>query len=204
MFLVAAVLIILAGAVRWGACEGGFTDLDPVTVESIPKSVEEFVQLRDKVAMTPQGGATMMLLALTLYTQDEKVGTDCLTVAIEQDQLDKHADGYKGYRPRNAALKHLKQYIFGEKGYIVRSFFPGTIPENGYTLPPGPWKFTWMTNPHSGSIDSGRIKLFIRSSGSDLPRPMQVKRNDKGIWKAAEWSSFTVSVRKPGKEEDNI
>lgn len=182
----------------------GYTDCAPVTVEKLPQTVEEFVTLRDTLATTPQGGATMMLLAMYIYGQDEKLGVECLTVAIDMDQLDASPTGYKGYAPRKAALQHLKSYIAGAKAYVIHSFFPGTTPENGYTVSPAPWKFVWQTNPYSGAAESGRTKLFLRSSGADSSRPMSVKVNDKGLWKATEWSSFTVGVRKPGKPDDTI
>ena len=46
------------------------TQLDPVQIDSLPQSIDEFATLRDQVATTPQGGAAMMIIALHLYVQE--------------------------------------------------------------------------------------------------------------------------------------
>ena len=40
-----------------------------VTVKQVPNTVEDFVKYRDKIAKTPEGGATIFLLALKISHQ---------------------------------------------------------------------------------------------------------------------------------------
>jgi hypothetical protein len=65
--------------------------------------------------------------------------------------------------------------------------------------------FTFSDNPHSGDPETGTFKVFITSSGASSPRPVTVKRNDKGIWKAYEWSTLIVGVEPPaGNVSDDL
>ncbi len=42
-------------------------------------------------------------------------------------------------------------------------------------------------------------------TGAATPRPVTLKRNDRGVWKAYEWSSLLVGVRPPVlKIEDDL
>ncbi len=41
--------------------------------------------------------------------------------------------------------------------------------------------------------------MYLWSTGADTPRPIALERNDKGLWKAFEWSSLEVDVRPPSR-----
>ena len=43
--------------------------------------------------------------------------------------------------------------------------------------------------------------VFARGYAAASPRPVTLKVNDKGIWKASEWSSLIVGVQPPAKTE---
>ena len=47
------------------------------------------------------------------------------------------------------------------------------------------------------TITDERAKLFVFSSGADSPRPVTVKKNNRGLWKATSYSSLDVGVRPP-------
>ncbi|WP_167882958.1 DUF6935 domain-containing protein [Leptospira barantonii] len=40
----------------------------------------------------------------------------------------------------------------------------------------------------------------IRLSGADTPRPVTLKKNAKGVWKAREFSSLLVGIKKPASK----
>ena len=83
------------------------------------------------------------------------------------------------------------------KGWMAHSYVLGTSHEQGYALPPsGPYQIMIdSTNPYQPG--AGMKKLFISCSGADSPRPITLKVNDKGLWKAHEWSSLQLGMRAP-------
>lgn len=61
------------------------------------------------------------------------------------------------------------------------------------------------SNNDKARSGDGLVKLFLYSSGADSPRPIQLSRNDKGLWKAYSWSSLESGVRPPaGNGTDDI
>jgi hypothetical protein len=175
-----------------------------IEVNQLPDSVDEFVALRDELAQTPQGGAVMMVLALQAYVTDPDLGWQCLTIAVDRGRLQDGAAGYKGWEliaaERQRIVSRLK-----ERAHLPRSYVLGASPEEGYRLPPPPYRFEVSDNPYSGSIESGRYKVFLACSGAASPRPVTLKCNDQGIWKAHEWSSLLLGVVKPaGPQVDDL
>ena len=70
------------------------------------------------------------------------------------------------------------------------------LPEDGYALPAG--ALSVRVKQQANSVQGDRAKVFVFSSGADSPRPVSLAMNDKGLWKATEWSSLEVGVRAPG------
>jgi hypothetical protein len=167
-----------------------------VEIREMPASVEEYVALRDEVATTPEGGAAMMLVALLVYTQDEEAGQACLTVAVDRRRLQEGSGGYKGWQLRKRDLQRIREQL-GEQSYMPRSYFLGAVPESGYYLPEPPYQVRFAPQSHGSDPDADDYKVFVVSSGADHPRPVTLHRNDRGIWKAYEWSSLLMGVRAP-------
>ncbi|MDH5680423.1 MAG: hypothetical protein OEZ36_02470 [Spirochaetota bacterium] len=198
------VVCLLAITVLWRLDKtyAAYKQLAVVTVDSIPSSISEFISLRDRIGKTPQGGATLMIIALYIYGNNESLGLQCLTLAIDKKWIQKGKKGYKGYQPKNADIMRFKMRIKGKNAYKVRSYFQGATPANGYKLPNPPYKFQWGLNPYSDKKKK-LFKLMIKSTGADNPRPLTVHPNSKGIYKAYEWSSMTLGVRKPASNESD-
>jgi len=175
------------------------TGQQTIEIQALPQSVEEFVTLRDQIAQTPQGGATVMIVALLAYAEDEQVGQACLTVAVDRDRLQEGSKGYKGWQLRNTDLGRIRSQLAG-RAYLPKSYIQGASPENGYALPDPPYVFDFSSNPYSGDPETGTYKVFVACSGASSPRPVTTKRNDKGIWKASEWSSLIVGVQAPQQD----
>lgn len=172
-----------------------------IELPGLPGTVEELVALRDRVATTPEGGAAVLVLALLAYAQDPALGTKFLTVAIEARQLGDGPDGYKGKQPGRMVLQNARDRI-GRAPHIARSYVQGTSPANGYALPSTPWRIAGREQP--GDVRGDKGKTFVRSSGADTPRPVHLVKNDKGLWKASNWSSLEVGVRAPAAPADDI
>jgi hypothetical protein len=173
--------------------------LPAVQFDRIPGSIDDFVALRNQVATTPQGGAAMMVVALLAYVEDKELGQQCLAVAVDRGRLSEGPKGYKGWQLSNRDLQFLRNQLSG-KAYLPRSYIEGTTPENGYELAASPYAVECTDNQYSGDVDSGMYKVFVACSGAATPRPVTVKANNKGIWKASEWSSLIVGVQPPAKQ----
>jgi hypothetical protein len=173
-----------------------------ITLERVPSTLDDFLALRDVHARTPRGAAAMFALALVLYSQDRALGSLCVLVSTRNDLLDDDAQGYKGKRLRRARALDLESRV-GSKPHIARSYVQGTAHSAGYVLPPPPW--TIRVREQKNSVESEtRAKMFVWSTGADSPRPISLERNDKGLWKAYEWSSLEVDVRPPARASDEL
>jgi hypothetical protein len=171
-----------------------------VSVERIPTTIEDFVELRDELAQTPEGGAAVFVAAMNMYVNDPELGIQAFTIALDRSQLQEASDGYKGFRPgfryMNLIRSELKQ-----KPYIAPSYFAGTDPGSAYRLPPPPYMIEVHTNPHS-DIGPDEKKYFIRSTGADSPRPIYLKKNNREIWKVTN-ESLILGVRPPEQVIDD-
>lgn len=173
-----------------------------IEISRLPQNIDVFLEVRDKIAQTPEGGAAMFIVACMMYVNSSDNDLAPMTVALAKKRLQENAKGYKGYIPNPSDLRlikdQLKRYPFLPNSYVL-----GTSPQEGYSLSDKPLKFSFSTNTYSGSADEGKIKLFVPSSGADSPRPIRVTRNDKGVWKADEWSSLLVGIRTPPKADND-
>jgi hypothetical protein len=167
-----------------------------VSLLSLPRSIEEFVALRDQVATTPQGGAAMTVVALLLYARDETLGGQCLAAAVAAERLSEGGGGYQGWRLRRSDLQRMHEQLANQP-FLPNAYILGTRPEDGYALPAPPYRLEFSANRYSGDPTEGRFKVFVACSGAATPRPVTVRRNALGIWQAAEWSSLIVGIARP-------
>ena len=187
----------------------------------IPETLDAFIALRDQVATTPDGGALMFIVAMYVYTNVEKaLGAQFLCVSIDAEHV-KKADtiteslrapvAVKGYVPSAGVLRDMDARCGAhsnpkyDKSHVARSYFEGTSPDAQYALPAARLSIR-VKRQSRDAANPGR--LFVVSSGADLPKPIQLQRNQKGIWKASSWSSLQASVRPPkvllAREQDEI
>lgn len=174
------------------------SQLDPVSIESLPMSIEGFRALRDRLATTPQGGAAVMVLALLLHASDSALGRQCLTVAVDRDRLQEGDGGYQNLQLARRALSRIDQQLASQP-YLPRAYIQGATPDNGYQLPGPPYVIEFAYNRRSGDPASGQVKVFVVCSGAASPRPVTVRRNPRGIWKASEWSSLVTGIMPPAQ-----
>ncbi len=171
-----------------------------VTIKKMPKNVDEFVKLRNKIATTPQGGVSMFILALKMYEKNPPLGKQCLVIATDRTRLQK-GNVYKGFQLFSTDGNRIKKQI--EKyPYIVNYYFKGATPENGYTTKL-PYVLDFSSNAYSGDVKTGKFKIFVKCYGADSARPIKTVKNNKGYWKASEWSSIIMGGKKPVIEVDD-
>jgi hypothetical protein len=167
-----------------------------VDIPAIPTTLEEFIKLRVALSVIPEGAAAMMILALLISSIDEYLGRECLAAASHSENLWEGSEGYQGMQLSRGSLEMVQMQVAG-KSYLLHSYFKGTRPENGYRLPDPPYHIEFFINRYSGDILAGWIKLFVNCSGSSSPRPVLVKQEKSGEWRASEWSSLIVGIIPP-------
>lgn len=172
-----------------------------ISIEEIPTDLDQFLELRDEIAQTPQGGAAMFVVSMLLYEQDPELGMKAFTISLDRQKLYKDNNGYKGYMPDRTFQNNVKSY-FAPRMYIGRSYILGTSPEKGYRLAESPHNMQFSTNIHSEQPD-GSMRVFIKSSGADSPRPVTLKKNNRGIWKVSNYSSLFMGMRSPKADIDD-
>ncbi|MCB1166151.1 MAG: hypothetical protein KDK33_08360, partial [Leptospiraceae bacterium] len=112
---------------------------------------------------------------------------------------------YKGYAPSSSIMYHVnrlnRQNVWSYTGF---AYVSGASASNNYKVS-APYTIVTSRNKYSGEESSGRVKVFVNVSGFS-PRPITLKKNDKGIWKAYECSSMFVNVPPPAstKKKDEL
>jgi hypothetical protein len=165
-----------------------FAAPETVQVPSVPASLEELKALRDTLATTPQGGAAIFALALNMYSDRIADGAEYLGLVIDQSKISgREPSNMRDFKDRNLL-----------KPYIAHSMIQGTSPASAYKLPALPWSIRVTSISFAKEDD---VRVYIQTSGAPSPKPLQLKRNDKGIWKAVEWSSFQGNCVAPSEKK---
>jgi hypothetical protein len=140
-------------------------------LSKLPVNADEFKAMRDQLAVTPEGGAAMFVAALKLFTVNAEEGIKCLVMQREINDLMQSSspNSYMGYALNNSEFSLLKSQLAKQK-YLPDSYFAGALPANNYTIPDGEAELEITTNPYSGDPESGKVKVFVRSSGADTPQ----------------------------------
>lgn len=188
------MLMILVTASTAFAATNGATSVIEISISELPETIKEFIKLRDKIAITPEGGAVVFTIAMIIYSEDKKLGLKCLTAILANDgtMLMKDKKGYKGYSPAAFNMYLIKRV--DNKPFIPQSYVNGSVPANGYQLPSFPYKFELSRNKYS-KVDEITIKVYIACGGAASDRPVKLTRNNKGIWKVKEFSSFVLDIQ---------
>ncbi len=167
------------------------------TLESIPQSLEEFVALRDEIADNPKGGVAMMIVAMKVYAEDEELGTKLFTIALDRSALIRSVSkpNYKNYIPSTQSMYFIRQ--IATHPYLAGIYIEGTKAKTAYVLPQKPpyiLRFAQAT-----VSDKDEITLYVVTTSGNRPRPVKLKKNNRGIWKAIGFSSLFVGAMKAPK-----
>ncbi len=163
--------------------------LTTVAQAELPKSLEQFQQQITTQAKDPKGAVRLWFDAVYVFlTVDKELGQKLI---LEMDR-------YKEWDSRS--FRTFRQQI-AEKPYIMFSYAKAATPENKYEFDPKAYELTFgdniNTKPFADKEEGEYVKLFIKSNGADLPRPITLMRNKRGEYKFYEFSSLYVGVRPP-------
>jgi len=167
-----------------------------IEIKDIPTNISDFVDMRDELSQTPDGAAALFVVAMMMYSQDKEVGKQAFTIALDRTNLQEDPNGYMGFAPARGLNYHLNRLSDEEFQMITQSYFKGTSPESKYKLPSGNQYVETTWNKYSEQ-SNGDIRLFVKCTGAASPRPITVRKNNRGIWKVYNYSSYFLGVMGP-------
>lgn len=168
-----------------------------IKIADQPGNIDDFVTLRNAVAVTPDGGAAMFLLALKIYAENPKLGKKCLVVSVHKSLL-KEGKVYKGYKLADPDMDLIKRNI-GNNKLIPNSYVIGSEPQNNYTVKL-PYEYDMTVNLLGKVKDE--TKVSVKCSGADSKRQLMLKKNNRGYWKVTKWSSVLANIKAPPDDDD--
>ena len=157
-----------------------------VSFNKLPTTVDMLRDLPEANLKEPYFAAALLIPALCLWGTDKNA-------AIEMINFLKGPQGLSTYE-----IQFISERLKG-KSYLPFSYFKGSSPENGYNVS-SPFIVTISTVPTSFD-EAEYAKLYLKSSGADSPRPVQIRKKDStGQWFL--WDQMLLSdIRVPISED---
>ena len=154
------------------------------TFTKLPEKIEELKACPGADLKDPYAVAALAIAAFCSFTADKEAcyeminylkGPEALSGMDKQFISDRFMDG---------------------RDYVVRSYFNGTSPDNNYQ-PEVPYTIQVEDNPYSRD-EAGYIKLYVKSSGADSLRPVQLRNKPStGEWFLWNFSGVLTDIRAP-------
>ena len=168
--LALSALFLAVGGAAWAA---------------LPRDYQEFKARYQKEGKTPEGAVKLYFEAVFCYINEatRAEGSKMVRYALHYDRPIEQSNNLSTFaeRLRDPEMHH-----------IFRGFAEGTSPENDYRMSPDNFNLVVTRKTQ----EQGYLRLFLRSSGADSPRPVWVKEFD-GLWYMINNASTYVEVRPP-------
>ncbi len=179
-----------------------------VIVDRVPSTIEEFKTFSNRLTVTPQGGIVAYLVAHLIMIDNYELGMKCLILSLDKSHLvdskltARRWISVEGWQLGSSETMKLGTSSFvKDKGYAAWSFVEGTSTATGYRLPRLPYRYVIRAHKYQDA-DPSVWKGHASTSCHDLGYvPIHVKKNDKGIWKVVNSSSFYSGCKDPVVEE---
>ncbi len=209
LYMLSAFLIAFLLMGVWGMtfAQQVTGEMIPVSVEisEVPEDIDSFVEMRNEIAVTPQGGATMYILALMIYSEDYETGLKCATASLVNDPSLLRSTvpfGYEGLEPLSEIQNRFT--ILQRKPWIVKSYAVEAKPENNYSIEDD-FKIKFYISDQSVGGNDNIVELKVLTSGDDDFRTVTVEKNQNDIWKVWGWDMIIADVAVPnGPRKDNL
>ena len=166
-------------------CQTITSNCETVTVKQLPESIEDFQKLRRTLGSSPEGAASLLLLALMQRYQDRTVGSHMLIFALHPDLLEQSgvSAAWKGWSP-NRSTQYLLRQIDKKSACIDHYLYDQQF------------RFR-RQDRYVGERSTGRYKVFICTPLASTCRPITTERTAKGWWKIREFSTLATGCQLP-------
>lgn len=156
---------------------------ETIQIAKLPENVEELKEILGEYITSPFKMAALSVAVLCNWEKDVEKTVEMLNVI-------------KGPRPMTPMDTQFMNDRLKGKGYVVKSYFSGTSPENDYTLPEAPYEIEVSDNPYSYQNEN-YATLYLKSSGADSLRPITLREKPStGEWFLWE-HTFLADIRVP-------
>ncbi len=155
-------------------------------INNIPSNIEEFKALPQMSLTSPEETCAAFLCALALYVKDSSAGTEAMNML-------------RGPRPMTPYDSQFLRDRLRGKEYLPLAYFEGADPGNNYE-PRRPYVLNVMPDPRPQDVEEGYIRVFLKTSGADSPRPVKL-RGKGGQWFLWEYSSPLSGIRIPAAQD---
>lgn len=157
-----------------------------VSFDALPASLEELKACPLSDLRLPYGTAALTLAALNRWEEDRSACHAMLNLL-------------RGPRPMSPMDEQFLRDRLAGKMYVVRSYWAGTSPENGYA-PELPYRVTFFEDPYTWQ-PPGYCRLSCVSSGADSPRQIMLRKKEStGEWFL--WENYLLpDIRIPAEAD---
>lgn len=139
-----------------------------IQLKFLPKNLSELKELKQAKLSSPQDTAACFIAAICRYSESPEDTMEMIEFLNGPTEL-------------TAYDKQFYKDRLYEKEYLPKSYLKGTKPENNYS-PTKPYTVIISSNPYSYDQEN-IVKLFIKSSGADSPRPITLRlKSSTGEW----------------------
>lgn len=167
-----------------------------IELQGLPQSVDEFLKLRKQIATTPQGGYALFVIAMLTYEKNPELAKKFFVIAVDRSKLRRSGSGwYRGYKVGSSLTYHLRR--LKRQPWLPKVYFAGTKQSNGYALPSPPVKIRFRQLTVYRDND---VSLYAFTTSGNRARPIRLKKNNRGYWKAYSFSSLFVGVSRPPQQ----
>lgn len=157
-----------------------------VVFDRLPENLDQLKALPGSDLKDPYYTAALTVLALCEFPKDEEACYAMLNYL-------------KGPRPLSQMEKNfINDRFMDGVDYVPRSYLEGTSPDNDYT-PTTPYTVIVKEFAHSrDNFGDGYLRLFIRSSGADSERFLDLRyKPSTQQWFLWEFSGILLGIRIP-------
>ena len=158
-----------------------------VTFDTLPKTLEEMMKLKEANLAAPEDTAALTVAALALYP-------------LNREESIRMLNWLRGPRPLSEMEKQFLADRFRDgRDYIPLSYFAGASVENNYT-PANPYVLK-MSDSHAPIAEEGYRILDLKSAGADHARTITLRLKPS----ANQWFLFDqtllAQIREPAKND---
>jgi hypothetical protein len=170
-------------------------NLDDGSRKVTGKMVDDFAKFKaqwESVAKDPAKSVLFFLIAASCHAKDPVKSEAMVTLVLAKGSSvpdPKSPSGLKLYQGDRTSLDNVDA-LPG----VINSYLGGT-PENGYKIDPANLVMNVVSAAYSGNDGT----VHIQSSGKDFATPMNVVKDEKGLWHVFSFAPFATSV-KPSKK----
>ncbi len=157
-----------------------------VTFSLLPKTLEEFKNMKELDLTKAENTCGMFLLAVNLFVKNREEGIEAINILKGPVDLNPHEINFLADRVR-------------DKAYIPLVYFEGAQPSNNYS-PSEPYTLDFLPDPRPQDIEEGYLRLYLKTSGADSPRFIKVRKKGDN-WYLWDYPGIFMDVRKPAAED---